>query len=73
MVRERRGGAYAVAFLLIVFAVLGWFKGVVWRLAPTMTSKDAKRLAGYGAYVKELGKVREELYKEYFKGLSSRD
>ena len=68
-----RGGAYAVAFLLIVFAVLGWFKGVVWRLAPTMTSKDAKRLAGYGAYVKELGKVREELYKEYFKGLSSRD
>ena len=38
-----------------------------------MTSKDAKRLAGYGAYVKELGKVREELYKEYFKGLSSRD
>ena len=38
-----------------------------------MTSKDAKRLAGYGAYVKELGKVREELCKEYFKGLSSRD
>ena len=30
-------------------------------------------LAGYGEYVKELGKVREELYKDYLKGLSDRD
>jgi hypothetical protein len=36
-----------------------------------MTKRDAKRMAGYRAYVQELGKVREELYREYFKGLSA--
>ena len=39
----------------------------MWKLSPTMTKKDAKRLAGYETYVREVKAVREELFKEYFK------
>lgn len=45
----------------------------VWRLAPVMSRKEIKRINGYGTYVKELAKVREELYKEYFKQLHHSD
>jgi hypothetical protein len=60
--------------MLILAAVLGfveYVKRATWKFEPTMTKRDAKRMAGYRAYVQELGKVREELYREYFKGLSA--
>lgn len=67
------GGAYVLFVLTCLLATIEYMKRKVWAFHPVMTKKDVKRLAGYGEYVKELGKVREELYKDYFKGLSDRD
>lgn len=66
-------GAYAMGFLLTLYAALLYVKSVVWRLAPVMSKKELKRLSGYSGYVKELSKIREELYKEYFKQLHHSD
>ena len=63
-------GAYILVFLMLMYAALLYVRGVVWRLWPIMTKKEIKRLAGYGVYVQELTKVREELYKDYFKQLN---
>lgn len=65
------GGAYVLLFLTATLGFVEYVKRATWRFAPTMTKRDARRLAGYRAYVQELGKVREELYREYFKGLSA--
>ena len=62
-------GAYVMGFLLVAYFVLRYVQSVVWRLAPVMSKKEIKRLGSYLAYVKELSKIREELYKEYFKQL----
>ena len=61
------GGAMAMGVLAVTFLIIQFVKSRVWKLSPTMTKKDAKRLAGYETYVKEVKAVREELYKEYFK------
>jgi hypothetical protein len=61
------GGAVAMGVLFVSFLVVQFVKSRVWKLSPTMTKKDAKRLAGYETYVKEVKAVREELFKEYFK------
>jgi hypothetical protein len=65
------GGAYVLFVLTLIIGLVEYVKRATWRFAAVMTKKDARRIASYEAYVKELGKVREELYKEYFKGLSS--
>jgi hypothetical protein len=65
------GGAYAMLLLAAVLGFVEYVKRATWKFEPTMTKRDAKRMAGYRAYVQELGKVREELYREYFKGLSA--
>ena len=67
----KHGGAYALLALVALLVALEAAKRATWRFAPVMTKRDAKRMAGYRAYVQELGKVREELYREYFKGLSA--
>jgi hypothetical protein len=61
------GGAVAMGVLFVSFLAVQFVKSRVWKLSPTMTKKDAKRLAGYETYVKEVKAVREELFKEYFK------
>ena len=53
--------------------VLKYVQSTVWRLAPVLSKKEIKRLGSYLAYVKELSKIREELYKEYFKQLHHSD
>ena len=65
------GGAYVLLVLTATLGFVEYVKRATWRFVPTMTKRDARRLAGYRAYVQELGKVREELYREYFKGLSA--
>lgn len=63
------GGAYVLLVLTCCLVAIEFMKRKVWQFHSVMTKKDVRRLAGYKEYVKELGKVREELYKEYFKGL----
>ncbi len=61
------GGAMVMGVLAVTFLIIQFVKSRVWKLSPTMTKRDAKRLAGYETYVKEVKAVQEELYKEYFK------
>ena len=60
------GGAYALAFCLIAYAVIIYVKNAVWRLHTLLTKKEQARLLQYKQYIAGFMSIREGLYKDYF-------
>ncbi|GLI64132.1 hypothetical protein VaNZ11_007313 [Volvox africanus] len=59
------GAAAGVLLVLLIVTRL------TWRIRPTLSKKDLKKLEDYRTYVKKIAEQEEGLYQEYFKTLSS--
>lgn len=46
---------------------------MVWKTMPYLTKKEKLKIEGYRTYVKGMAKIREQLYKDYFRQLSNDD
>jgi|SouAtlMetagenome_1021521.scaffolds.fasta_scaffold396860_1 hypothetical protein len=46
---------------------------MVWKTLPYLTKKEKLKIEEYRKYVKGMAKIREQLYKDYFRQLSNDD
>eukprot|EP00245_Coleochaete_scutata_P010128 TRINITY_DN3497_c1_g3_i1.p1 TRINITY_DN3497_c1_g3~~TRINITY_DN3497_c1_g3_i1.p1 ORF type:complete len:266 (-),score=61.69 TRINITY_DN3497_c1_g3_i1:89-811(-) len=64
---------YTVGTLAFLYLVSLIASKLVWRSIPVMTKKELEKLKLYEGHVKGLLKIRDGLYKEYFKQLQNQD
>lgn len=62
---------YVLAVLISFYLVLFITTKIIWKALPTLTKKEQQKIIDYKKYVKGMHKIRDDLYKEYFKQLNN--
>mmetsp|Transcript_42077 Transcript_42077/g.51026 ORF Transcript_42077/g.51026 Transcript_42077/m.51026 type:complete len:459 (-) Transcript_42077:215-1591(-) len=62
---------YCVGGLIFMYLVILVIGKVMWRLTPVLTKKELSKIQDYRKYVKGIGKIRDQMYADYFKQLNN--